>query len=340
MYSNGYLPPQSLFKLRPWREFYGTEYYGAIHVAAEYCGLRSPPNLLPGTWQHGIMPPWWQVQPEIMVFDAPRSQPCFVARQDEVEYLAKAGYEQVRAIGLPIIYTKPSGLLRTKGSLLVMPTHSMPRDKKAPSFDKYIRQICSIRQKFERVVACVSSPCIEKGLLAPQFQAEGIEVVDGAGVTDANALRRMRALFESFEFITTDNFGSHVFYALYFGAKVSIWGEPTPMYRENVLQDSPWAAYPDAVDRLLSPETERKAEMYLAPLRIEPWIGVQNVDSGKWMLGHENKLSSAEMRACFGWTSLNVTIDSIGQSVRRSPLWRVGAAMKRRLSAVGKRAAP
>jgi hypothetical protein len=277
------------------------------------------------------MPPWWKIRPEIIVFLAPRSLSCFVARQDEVNYLREGGYSKVRAIGLPIIYTKPVGLQRIPGSLLIMPTHSMPLDVRAPSCDKYVEQITSLKGKFSRVVACVYATCITNGFWAPQFEAQGIEVVCGAGTYDANALRRMRALFESFEYVTTDSFGSHVAYALYFGAKVSIWGETTPNYRENVLKDPTWAAFPEAVDRLFSEETQRKAEEYLGPLRVDPWIGVQDVNLGKWLVGHDNKLSPSELRSCFGWTQLRIMLDFIRQAPRPWHFRRIGTAMKRRL---------
>lgn len=323
------LPPVLEFNTRHWSKAYGGDYYGSLHVAAEYCGLRKVPSIFSFNWQHGVMAPWWKIQPEIIVFLAPRSLMSFVARQDEANYLSEAGYSKVRAIGLPIIYTKSSGLQKISGSLLVMPTRSHPLDEQAPSCDKYVEQIASIKGKFSRIVACVSPTCIEKGIWAPQFEAQGIEVVSGAGTSDANALRRMRALFESFEFMTTDSFGSHVPYALYFGAKVSIWGEPTSNYRENVFKDPTWAPFPGAVDKLFSEETRQKAEKYLGSLRVDPCIGVQDINLGKWLVGHDNKLSPSELRLCFGWTPLRIMLDSIEQAARRSHFWRAGRVMKR-----------
>ena len=330
------LPPVSEFRLRPWNKSYGGDFYGALEIASDYCRLHKVPPVFPGVWQHGVMPPWQQFQPEILVFDAPRSLRCFVARKDEVHFLAGAGYDKVRAIGLPIIYTKPSGLQRIPGSLLVMPTHSLPADERAPSFDNYVGEIASIKGKFSLVAACVSATCIAKGFWAPQFEAKGIQVIRGADISDANALRRMRALFESFEFVTTNSYGSHLYYAVYFGARVSIWGEPAMLYRENVLKDDPWAAFPGAVDRLFSEETEQKAEEYLGPLRVDPWIGVQDVNRGRWMLGHDHKLSPFELRACFGWTPTRILVGTIEQAIRRSQLWRAGAVMTRRLLALAR----
>jgi len=251
-----------------------------------------------------------------------------------VTFLKAAGYRDVRAIGSPIIYTQPSGFQRIPNSLLVMPTHTFPSDVYMPSPERYVHEIASIKNRFDLVAACVSAYCIAKGVWISQFAEEGIHVIRGAGIADANSLKRLRALFDSFEYVTTDSYGSHVFYALYFGAKVSIWGTATPVLRENVLRDGGWNAYPKAIDQLLSEETKCKAEVYLGPLRVDPWIGVQNVDVSKLILGHDNKLSPGEMRTAFGWTPLNILVGSAKETVRRSPLWRAGSAVKRRLLAI------
>lgn len=326
-----HLPPVSEFNLRPWFQSFGSDYYGALQVAAEYCGLRTVPARFPCCWQHGTWPPWQKIRAEVIVYNVPKSIRCFVARQDEVAFLKASGYRRVRAIGLPIIYTKPSGLQRIPNSLLVMPTHSIASDVLVPSNEQYVREIASIKNRFGLVAACVSAHCIAKDLWTSQFAEQGIHVIRGAGIDDVNALKRMRALFESFEYVTTDSYGSHVYYALYFGAKVSVWGTTTPMLRENVLSDAAWTPYPEAVDKLFTEETERKTEVYLGPLRVDPWIGVQNVDVTNSMVGHNNKLSPDEMRAAFGWTPVSILVGSARDSLRRYAFWRAGSAAKRRL---------
>ena len=328
---NSCLPPVSEIKLRPWKQSYGADYYGALRVASDYCGLADIPHHFPGMWQHGAWPPWMLLRPEIAVYDAPKSTRCFVERQDEVEFLKTGGYSKVEAIGLPIVYTQPSGLQRIPNSLLIMPTHSLDSDAISPSTERYVSEISSIVNRFSLVAAGVSAYCLDKGLWAPEFEKHGIQVVRGAAIGDGNALKRMRSLFDIFEYMTTDRYGSHVFYALYFGVKVSIWGTATPLFRQNVLTDGGWTAYPDAVDELLSEQTERKAERYLGPLRVDPWNGKQDIALGQSMLGHESKLRPEEMRRCFGWTPAGIMADKVLEASRRSIFWRGGAAMKRRL---------
>jgi hypothetical protein len=327
------LPPVREFSLRSWEQSFGGDYYGAFQVAAEYCGLPKVPPVFPGCWQHGTWPPWQMIQPEVIVYSAPRSATCLVARKDEAAFLKEAGYRKVQAIGLPIIYTRPSGLRRIPNSLLVMPTHSLASDVLEPSNEQYVREVVSIKNRFDLVAACVSAHCIARGQWVPQFVEHGIQVIRGAGIDDLNALKRMRALFDSFEYMTTDSYGSHVYYALYFGVKVSIWGTATPVLRENVLSDAAWTPYPEAVDKLLSEETDRKGEEYLGPLRVDPWIGVRDVEGSKPMVGHDSKLSPDEMRAAFGWTRLGLIAGSAREAVRGSRLWRAGSAAKRRVLA-------
>ena len=328
---NNRLPPPREFALRTWEEAHGGDYYGALQVAAEYCGFSTVPQHFPGVWQHGMIPPWHQFRPEIVVFNATRSQRCFVARRDEAEFLRAGGYPRADAIGLPLIYTRHSGLDRIPGSLLVMPTHTLASDVLLPSCNQYVEEIASIAGRFSRVVACVSAYCISKNHWVPEFAERGIPIVQGAGDSDANSLKRIRALFDSFEYVTTDNYGSHVFYALYCGAKVSIWGTGIKASRENVLRDGGWNPYPDAVDKLFSPETERNAEVYLAPLRVDPWKAVQNIELGEEMLGGDNRLSPKQMRALFRWTPLRNISRSAYDLLRQTRLWKFGGALKRRL---------
>jgi hypothetical protein len=325
------LPPVRERERSSWSQTYGTDYYGALEVAAQYCGLPRLPAALPGSWQHGTIPPWHRLRPEVVVYDAPRSMRCFVARKDEEVFLREGGYRDVRAIGLPILYTQPSGLDRIPNSLLVMPTHSLASDVLMPSCEDYVREIAGIAGRFDAVAACVSAYCVARNLWVPEFAEHGIPAVRGAGIADIHALERMRALFESFEHVTTDSYGSHVFYALYFGAKVSIWGPATPVFRENILKDGGWAAYPDTVDALFSPRVIEHGERYLAPLRVPPWEAVCDRRLGAEMLGEENRLSPKQLRKAFGWTTVGKLRGAAMQKTRSSWLWRGARALRRRL---------
>lgn len=323
------MPDVRPFQTIPWNKGYGTDYYGALHVAADYCGLTAVPELHPGVWQHGAVPPWQQVQPEMCIYCAPRNLPVWVARQDEVVYLREAGYTRVRAIGLPILYTQPQEMTREPGSLLVMPMHAIPNDPNSTDSDVYIEQLLQFKSRFSTVVACVSGRCMDGGLWTQHFESAGIEVVRGSTVNDATSLSRMRRLFETFEYVTTNAYGSHIPYALYFGAKVSIWGWCEPITSEYLLRDALWAMFPAAADRFLADETLRKRELILGCFRVPPHLGIGNVELGSHLIGADNKLTPDELRAAFRWT----TPHRIGACLRGAAWnclpWRVQQLIRR-----------
>jgi hypothetical protein len=316
------LPEVKPFSCLPWETSYGVDFYGSLDVLAEYCGLKKVPNISPSTWQHGHVPPWRQVQPEVVVYGAPRTLKSFVGREDEVVYLKNGGYEDVHAIGLPICYTASPQVKRIPESVLVMPMKITAESQDHPDTHAYMENIIQLKDRFSVVAACVSRPCLEKGLWKSELEAAGITIIPGAGLYDANALRRMRALFESFECITTQGYGSSVFYALCFGARVSIWGPEFKQSRQDYMRDACWGRFPEALDRWLSPETEILAEQYLSSLRVPPWEAVQDIEMGKRMVGWGNRRSPEEIRGLFGWTRRELFQNSLHLMVKNSLPWR------------------
>ena len=324
------LPEVSRFQTRPWSRGFGTDFYGALHVAANYCGLSSAPELFPGVWQHGCIPPWQNVQPEMCIFTAHRGLRCFVARHDQEVFLREAGYSKVKAIGLPIVYTQSEGTRRIPGSLLIMPMHSIPNDQNSSDSDVYIQQLTQYLSQFSTVAACISGRCMDSGLWLRHFQAAGIDVMRGATIDDATSLARIRRLCETFEYVTTNTYGSHVPYALYFGAKVSIWGWSEPLTREYFLRDALWRLFPDAVDRLVSNETFQASETIIGRFRVPPHFGLVDVSLGSSLIGAENKLTPDELRSALRWTGVR----RLGAELRRrawdATPWRVQQMILRR----------
>jgi hypothetical protein len=317
------LPKVAPFTPKPWPTGTGSDNYGALHVAAGYCALNRVPDFFPGIWQHGCVPPWQQLRPEVVIYDAPSTTRCWVARADEEEYLRRNAYRKARAIGLPIVYTEQSNARRVPGSLLVMPNHAIPLDKRGRDSQEYVDSIVRIAPRFEKVAACVSAGCIANGLWAPLFTAAGIPVIHGASVSDANSLDRMRALFETFEFMTTPLYGSHVAYSLYLGGKVSLWGNAAePLTKEWLLRDSIWAKYPETTEQYCSAETAGKQEELLGRFRVQPWEGVEDRELGAWMVGEKNRLSPDEMKKAFRWGRRGRVLRAATETVRGSIAWR------------------
>lgn len=278
-----------------------SDQYGALSVAANYARVTlANGHRLHAYWSHGCDGPWYNFSPALLCNNTPnaRALPVLVARLDQAELLQAHGYAQARAIGLPIIYTRSSGLPRIPGSLLVVPTHTLAGEKfpDRSAFEAYAHEIEQAAVGFSRVVVCIHPSCRQNGLWVTEFSRLGFEIVYGAQSNDLNALVRMRCLFEQFETVTTNGWGSHVAYALAFGAKVSIHGSQPVRSEADYLRDTAWAADPAALKKLLSPEVRAEEKAFLQELHVEPAAAVSNVEMGSWLIGAGHQISPAEMR--------------------------------------------
>ena len=278
-----------------------SDHYGAILLALAHAGLSCPPNhSLHGVWQHGCFGPWQNLSAEALCYSAPnaRQMTVGVARADQAELLAAKGYARVRAMGLPMVYTPEVNVARIPGSLLVVPTHTLTGDQfpdRSP-FERYADEIQTVAGRFSRVVICVHPNCRRNGLWVDEFSSRGFEIVFGAQTNDANALLRMRMLFEQFESVTTNGWGSHVAYALAFGARVSIHGALPQRTEADYLKDLSWAANPAGLKAMLSGETLAREREYLQAFFLPPEHGVADIAKGRWLIGADHKLAPAEMQ--------------------------------------------
>jgi glycosyltransferase involved in cell wall biosynthesis len=295
------LPPVSPFRMVSTHANGWSDNYGAIRVAADYAGLSLPPQyFIRGIWHHGCYGPWEAYTPAMLACNAPAAEkrPVLTARQEEADYLQANGFRQAKAIGLPILYTKPSGLPRRSRSLLVMPVHTLIGNQfpDRSVFRAYAKEIAAAATGFAETVVCVHPNCQKNNLWVDEFKAEGLTVIFGAQTNDANALARMRALFEQFETVTTNGWGSHIAYALAFGAKVSIYGSCPRQTEENLLQDTTWAVDPVSLKVALAAETEQKERAFLKEFSVPPAQAVANPKLGDWLVGTAQKLSPDQMR--------------------------------------------
>ncbi len=278
-----------------------SDHYGALKVAAKYARMAPQSLYFDAIWQHGCVEPWPNYSPEVLCFSAPNAKErvVLVARTDEQQYLRKNGMTKARAIGLPILYVQDPPKQRKPNTLLIVPTHSLAGNKfpdRSP-FATYVKQVAPYKQHFDEVIACVHPSCRDNGLWVDEFEAAGISVIFGAAVDDANALRRMKSVFEQFEFVTTNGWGSHVAYAIYFGAKLSIYGTKPDWSRENLSIDATWAGRPDLIEKFLSQEVASAERQFLKKFYQVPNEGVLDRELGKWLVGAGNKISPKKMKS-------------------------------------------
>ena len=278
--------------------------YGATHVAAEYCGFKCPPGAHRGVWQHGWGPKHYQLHPSMVNGDLrdSTSHHYWVARVDEEIYLRSQGYKNVRAIGLPIIYLPSQQIERRSESLLVMPAHSLDYTIHNRKFDEYANEIDSIRSCFSEVLVCVHPSCWRNGYWVEAFKRRGFTVIKGAFIEDRNALERMSRLFLSFEYVTTNSLGSHIAYAAYFGAKVSIFGTYAEFTAQDFVNDLFYREKPYLLEPIIWATSEQAMRQHYRELFCHPLDATQRLEWGHFEVGSNNKVTPKEMRYLFGWT--------------------------------------
>ena len=299
------LPEVKPYPTTATRENGWSDQYGALGVAATYAGLTlEPGSRLNAVWQDGCAGPWVDFSAALLTNHTPvaKDKLVLVARAEQAEILRGAGYAEAHAIGLPIVYTQPSGLERQPRSLLVMPTHILAGEQPAnrSAFEAYAAEIKAVAGKFDRVTVCIHPSCRHNGLWVKEFSAHGFEIVFGAQNDDLNALRRVRALCEQFETVTTNGWGSQVAYALAFGAKVSIHGTQPKRTEADYLRDATWAADPAALKKWLSDESAAHERAFLAPYYQTPMQAVANVEQGQALIGWNHRVSPEQMSQLLG----------------------------------------
>lgn len=316
--------------------------YGAQMIAAKYCGLSTPPWCAEGEWQHGWIAKERNIHPEAVVgydglsFFRREKVKFFVAREDQEIYLRSCGYKYVFAIGLPIIYLADNKLDRLAGSLLVMPIHSLQGTGEQWDDDEYVEYITSISAHFSKIVICIHSSCMLKGNWHAFIKA-GFEVVDGADVKDANSLQRMANLFAQFEYVTSNEFGSQVAYASYFGCKVSVFGSRVKFNKANYADLSFFKNAPELLDVFESWDAKDTFYKAYSQFVINPWQADTYQEWAAWELGLQNKRTSTELMRLFGWDTrgwLKIKLGNlslISARLYRSP-YRLAGRLYRKLS--------
>jgi hypothetical protein len=278
-----------------------SDHYGAMQVAHAYTGLPLPAHFtLAGVWQHGCFGPWHHYSPHVLVYNAPGAinRPAFVARQDEADFMRAHGYGSVQAIGLPIVYVPEPSVPRIPRSLLVVPTHTLRGDTyvdRAP-FENYARSVRDLAPHFDKITVCIHPNCRDNGLWVTELTAPGIEIVYGAETSDAHALLRMRMLFAQFETVTTNDWGSHVAYALAFGCKVAIAGQPIEADPSIRARDEMWKNDAAMMVTAFSPAVVAARRECLRKYHVSPLEAVADLEFGRWLIGCDLRLTPAALQ--------------------------------------------
>lgn len=188
--------------------------------------------------QHGVVHP----KPTLELIGYGTANLYLVFSDTEMNFLKSHGYNS-KAIGSPYIYINNEDLQhikRFKNSLLVMPPHTLPDGKYKYNEESYIKEILKIKDNFTSIIFCIHQNCAIDNLWIKNLNKYDIPWIIGADNSDQNSLLRMNIIFNTFEYMTTCVFGSHIMYAMYSGCKTSIYGE----YQSPTL-DEYFIRYPD-----------------------------------------------------------------------------------------------
>lgn len=298
--------------------------YGDKEIVAAYCGFASPPDRFIGEWQHGWIWKEYNCHPEMILGSdglsrQRKSARHFVARSDQVDALAEFGFTDVHAIGLPILYFPKPRVPRIKDSLLVLPCHSLLERNEGWNGEEYRRFLLSIASKFSRIGLCLSGPCIAKGYWS-ELRSLATDVYTGASEQDRNSLMRLALLFSSYEYVTTNDFGSHVPYAAYFGAKVSVCGPRISWNKVDASVSTFYRNCPECLEIMRRVKTHDVYENN-SQFCVEPRSASEHIEWAEWQLGKKHKRAPHELQKLFGWGLVERTL----HLARKVPVLRATA---------------
>lgn len=291
-----HLPKQRIISL-----YTEPDCYGASTLVSRSLGLPFTPRSF-AYWLHG-----WNSIPlkYVEVFGLNYDGTYLVARKDEELFLRSNG-KKAYAIGAPFVYTdyfnSDLSSKRLANSMLIMPPHGMSYTTEIWNEQTYIEEIYSVIKDFEYSAVCISPNDIEKNSWVGAFKRMGLPIIEGARMSDANALLRMRSLFNQFEFVTTNSIGSHVAYAAYAGAKVSFFGKYQCLDASSLKTDELYKNHPEILDFVVEHSSEASVKERYGFLFCEhPAQALVTVDYAKKWLGSDNMKIPAQMIGLLNW---------------------------------------
>jgi len=292
--------------------------YGAHLIAREYCDAPAD-AVVPGYWMHGWFPQYHHVHPALIAGHKRPNQDegydfeaqvrheqehvwQWVSRADQAEYLAAHGYRCVMAIGLPIVYLPDPDVGRVPGSLLVLPPHSHrthgPGD---PLAEQYATLVADLKRRFEHVWVGISADDVANGQWIDAFRRRSIDVLTTTDQGDPRTLARQRRILSTFEYVTTNGFGSHLALAAYCGAKVSVYGPYADFPRERLKRTHAVKMFPELLDAAYALCAEDALRAHYPFLFVEPDQAQVCRSWGAFEVGEQHRLAPGALSAAFGW---------------------------------------
>jgi hypothetical protein len=288
-----------------------TGFYGAYKVFSDYIGLSKIPKFFYGRFLHSWFPKELNVYPELIIGSFSRKNiRQYVDRKDQQDFLKKKGFKNIHSIGNPIIYTKKLEKVRVKNSLLIMPYHfhylkNTSLDKTDNDYAIFLRKFI---RKFDLVCLCLHSENYKNKKNYSKLRNLIPNIIQGANMYDINSYYRMARLFSLFEYVTSNEFGSHVAYASFFGCKVSVVGPNNKLSKKELLRHPGYNIKKNQPEITINSKiidywySIYKKEMmfkWYCMFKCNPNDAKQNIKWGAEQLGYENKKTPNDLKELF-----------------------------------------
>lgn len=192
-------------------------------------------------WLHGWV--WWPPQ-SIEDFGFQSDPPYYtkiVSNESQLNFLRDLGINNIVAAGLPYAYLFRPGsdadfvAARIGNSAVFVPDHSSESNKVDFNIYQYLDFIDSVKHKFNHISILLYS--LDYDHLSPIVTQRGYSPLLGADPQCPNSFSRVKAIFDTHEYVSTNIIGSHVLYALASGCRVSICGPQQKRTLEPHLED-------------------------------------------------------------------------------------------------------
>ncbi|MBK1719498.1 TylF/MycF/NovP-related O-methyltransferase [Thiocystis violacea] len=272
------------------------DYYGASWEIADALSIRAP---LPSraAWSHGV------TSRAALEKTARRNQCNLVFTESDARFLRMRGFP-AQAVGAPFLYARnQQNPTRIPGSLLILPAHTTTHSTLDETASTLPQEVLELSRKASLTLACISGMCVEKGLWTSSFERIGIPWITGAWIFDRHALRRMRILFQLFDYLATNQTGSHLAYAAACGCRIFFTEDLLLLKRADYRQEPLYVQHPELLEGLPEDlDTFRSIIQRVYPTFTTGMDGAsEQIEWGKSTLGDAFKRPASEMALLLGW---------------------------------------
>ena len=289
------MPEEEDFRVRCEADLYGVSCFIASKLHLPFV-----PMSLKG-WRHGWV--YDLKYPEQITLGS-KADGFLVALKEHELFLKKYGINAI-AVGMPFIYVDENiEIRRIPNSLLVMPMHTLAYTSHSMNEYNYIQQISKLKKNFDLIVVCIHGECYKKNYWIDACNAFDLPYIKGASLRDKNSLIRMRRLFNSFEYMTTNHIGSHILYATFCGCKVSIYGDYYEYSKEDFQYDPFYKKYPHILDYNLYIGSEDFVKRKFPQFFVFPKDAKAMKEWADREIGLQYKKSYLEIATLLGWTNI------------------------------------